>query len=87
MKEQSQVEEMRAAIRGDRERAFARIRSDGRQPVFMREAVAQVPASEPPAEEQLIDAQARSAATSRRLCPRRARRRLSALALEARLPK
>ena len=59
MKEQSQVEEMRAVIKGDRERALARIRADGRQPVFMREDAARAPASEPPAEEQLVDAQAR----------------------------
>jgi hypothetical protein len=33
--EQSQKDDMRAAVRGDRERALARWRSEGRQPVFL----------------------------------------------------
>ena len=34
MKEQGQIDEMRAAIRGDRERALARLRAEGREPLF-----------------------------------------------------
>ena len=57
MKDQSQIDQMRAAIRGDRERALARMRADGREPVFLREDEAaesvpeQPPAEQPPAEQ------------------------------------
>jgi hypothetical protein len=46
MKDQSQIDQMRAAIRGDRERALARIRADGREPVFPREDEAAEPVPE-----------------------------------------
>ena len=51
MKEQSQIDQMRAAIRGDRERALARIRAEGREPVFPSADEAAEPAAEPVAEQ------------------------------------
>ena len=52
MKDQSQIDQMRAAIRGDRERALARMRADGREPVFPREDEAAQPVPEQPQAEQ-----------------------------------
>jgi hypothetical protein len=56
LKEQGQIDEMRAALRGDRERMQARIRADGREPLFpaaVRRAAP--PPPPPPAHERGVE--------------------------------
>ena len=50
--EQSQKDEMRAAVRGDRERMLQRMRGEGREPVFVTDEPA---AEEPPAPEVVAE--------------------------------
>jgi hypothetical protein len=47
VEDQSQKNEMRAAIRGDRERMLERLREEGREPVFVAVEQAEAEAPEP----------------------------------------
>ena len=56
MKEESQIEDMRAAVRGDRERAVARRRSTVNVRALIEPAEpVRAPAAEPPRRRSLLD--------------------------------
>ena len=60
MKDQNQIDQMRAAIQAGRERALARMRADGREPVFPHEDEVAEPVSEQRPEELPTDVQAQA---------------------------
>jgi hypothetical protein len=69
MKDHSQIDQMRAAIRGDRERALARIRADGRDTVLLNEDEAAEPVPEQPPHEKPADPQPRAEQPATELPP------------------